>query len=127
MLNKERNEEIESKLPVNLEQIITAQIDEPDQKMCVFKVEMKVREPSDPQIVKKVTQIRVKSINFLEQSAIAIFFYDITRQLEVQDPEKDSKVQSQEHTAMTKELRTSLSVSLQFLESILGLALCDQA
>ena len=86
---------------MNLDQIITAQIDEPDQKMCVFKVEMKVpqtkgepRKPNDPLTVKKVTQIRVKSINFLEESAIAIYFYDITSQLEVQNPEKESKAQN---------------------------------
>ena len=114
---------------MNLDQIITAQIDEPDQKMCVFKVEMKVPqakgEPYDPSTVKKVTQIRVKSIHFLEESAIAIYFYDITSQLEVQNPEKESTVKNKERTTMAKEVRSSLCQSLQFLESTLGLALCD--
>ena len=35
-----------------------------------------------PKTITKFTQIRVKSINFLDKSAFAIYFYDITHHIE---------------------------------------------
>ena len=50
-----------------------AQQDEPHQKNCIFKVTSKTTE------MEKFYQIRVKSREFLQKSATAIYFYDISQ------------------------------------------------
>ena len=62
----------------SLDQIQAAQVDEPCQKECIYRLK-KTQERGPPQI--KYQQIRVKSINFLEQPATAIYFYDMTQHL----------------------------------------------
>ena len=41
--------------------------------------------------ITKYTQIRVKSINFLDKSAVAIYFYDITHHIEALLMEKKAE------------------------------------
>ena len=53
--------------PWSLEQIIAAQIDEPSQKSCIYRIEQKsLSSPgNDAGLASKFTQIRVKSIEFI--------------------------------------------------------------
>ena len=37
---------------------------------------------TEPETINKFTQIRVKSIQFMEQKATAIYFYDMTHHIE---------------------------------------------
>ena len=63
--------------PVSLEQIILTQQDEPHQRNCIYK--LKPLEQADNASNKEnYTQIRVKSTEFLQQPATAIYFYDYT-------------------------------------------------
>jgi len=67
----------------------------------------------------------VKSINFLNKSAVAIYFYDMTHHLESLKSESDllfekSQFKSWEQTTISKEFRAPLTTSLMFLESLLG-------
>lgn len=68
----------------SLEQIILAQQDEPNQKNCVYSV--KFDEPAgnrnDEEAigqVEKFFQVRVKSLEFLQKKATAVYFYDVTK------------------------------------------------
>ena len=61
--------------PVSLEQIVMAQQDEPDQKNCVFKLK------KGSNGLEKFFQIRVKSIQFLQRHATAVYLYDITNHI----------------------------------------------
>lgn len=78
---------------ISLDEIITTQIDEPQQKNCVYRVRQQAKKQmtaDEPQIaITKFTQIRVKSIKFLETDAIAIYFYDMTYHIESQNLENN--------------------------------------
>ena len=59
---------------MTLEQIIVAQKDEPNQRNCIYQVlgsRSALEEGST-----RYSQIRVKSIDFLEEKAIAVYLYD---------------------------------------------------
>lgn len=60
--------------PISLAQIVMAQKDEPNQRNCVFKLKAASRS-------EKYFQIRVKSINFFQKDATAVYMYDITDQV----------------------------------------------
>ena len=60
---------------MNLEEIIMAQQDEPDQKNCIYMMR------SETNDLEKFYQIRVKSREFLQKSATAIYFYDVSQQV----------------------------------------------
>ena len=66
---------------MSLDQIITAQIDEPKQSNCIYQAAV-TDIKQDSGIKQKFTQIRVKSIEFLNEKAIAIYFYDTSHQVE---------------------------------------------
>jgi len=74
----------------SLEEIILAQVDEPSQKTCIYQMAMPIRasesKSSGDYSSKndKFIQIRVKSIDFHEIDAIAIYFYDVTHHVESQ-------------------------------------------
>lgn len=81
------------KRPFNLDQIVTAQEDEPEQaqRNCIYRVNQgasKVIQNNTLSLAplnqskNKFTQIRVKSIDFMEESATAIYFYDMTHYVE---------------------------------------------
>ena len=73
----------------SLEQIIMAQVDEPSQKNCIYRLQVKAQpvnqtvtsgEPKD--YTDKFIQIRVRSISYHEVDAVAIYFYDMTHHIE---------------------------------------------
>ena len=70
--------------PLSLDEIITAQIDEPHQKSCIYRTKLQAKKDKlELELeVTKFTQIRVKTIKFLEKDAIAIYFYDMTHHVE---------------------------------------------
>ena len=62
---------------------MTKQINEPDQKACIYKVMLKSHQvPDMGRAMSKFYQVRVKSIKFHEMDAIAIYFYDVTHHIE---------------------------------------------
>ena len=73
---------------MSLDQIITIQVDEPHQRSCIYKTRVKAKtkdnsaEEKTDGFVTKFSQIRVKSINFLEENAVAVYFYDMTHHIE---------------------------------------------
>lgn len=84
--------------------------------------------------VRKFTQIRVKSIEFLEQKATAIYFYDMTHHIE--SLELESKVLEQKNRnesivsyqmTISHEFRTPLASSLMMLENLLAEVITKQA
>ena len=84
MTNK-RNQQAAEEQAKSLDEIITAQVDEPSQKSCIYQVTVTQSSgphQSLPPLKSKFTQIRVKSIEFMSQHAVAIYFYDITHQVE---------------------------------------------
>jgi len=75
----------------------------------------------------KYIQIRVKSIEFYEVDAIAIYFYDVTHHVESQKliqeiQEKKTQCISESQLEVSHEFRAPLSTSLMLLE---GLMLSD--
>ena len=68
------------------------QRDEPQQKNCIYK--LKKQQGVNTKSTEKFCQIRVKSIDFLQKPAIAIYFYDFTSQIAAM--ELGSKLHSQE-------------------------------
>ena len=123
--------ESRDKVPFNIDQIITAQLDEPAQaqRNCIYRVTQRGEKLTDklngPE-KNKFTQIRVKSIDFMDKSATALYFYDMTHhvdslRLESQVLESKSKNAALVNNQMTisHEFRTPLSTSLMFLESLL--------
>ena len=97
------------------------QVDEPAQKGCVYRVSLEKS---------KYYQVRVKSITFHEQAAVAIYFYNVTHHMESLKLSKRT-VEQKSSTRKTKnaisdsqmiieqEFRTPLSTSLMFLENLL--------
>ena len=72
------------KQEISLEEIILAQRDEPKQKNCIFKLkqqQLQRARDGSTKPVEKYYQIRVKSIDFLQKSATAVYFYDFTNQI----------------------------------------------
>ena len=66
---------------MSLEQIILTQQDEPNQRNCIYKLKP-VSPPANGESVENYTQIRVKSADFLQQDATAVYFYDFTNQFQ---------------------------------------------
>ena len=71
-------------------------------------------------------QIRVKSIDFLQKSGIAVYFYDLTQHIknlelsrQLLKQEKENKALTLSQLTLSHEFRTPLSSSLMFLESLL--------
>ena len=58
-----------------------AQIDEPDQKNCIYNIKRTTNAVLGEEM-EKFFQIRVKSMQFLQKNATAIYFYDLTSQFE---------------------------------------------
>ena len=86
---------------------MTSQVDEPSQKLCIYRVKL-------AQDIEKKTQIRVKSINFLGQSACAIYFYDMTQHVK-----SDEQLKDLQHESMENDLRKPLFTILMLLQSLL--------
>ena len=67
----------------------------------------------------------MKSIDFLEKQAIAVYFYDMTHHVEslkqeTEVLEQKSTLQDRYQTSMSQEFRMPLTTILMFLESLLG-------
>lgn len=58
-----------------------SQKDEPNQKNYVYKLLAATAEGRGERTEPKFFQIRVKSINFFQKSATAVYFYDISSQV----------------------------------------------
>ena len=61
-----------------------SQKDEPDQKNCIYQVRSTPRLFALEEVQTKYSQIRVKSINYLDSSAVAVYFYDFTQHIKSQ-------------------------------------------
>ena len=105
------------------------QLDEPKQKNFVYKIvwlnESKPEEDQEEEVT-KYFQLRVKSIDFLEVQAIAIYLYDVTHHIqslkllnEMQDHKMRHKKIANSQTILSHEFRTPLTTILMFLESLL--------
>ena len=75
----------------------------------------------------KFTQIRVKSIEFQEKKATAIYFYDMTHHVESLKLESEVLEQKNRHESLVNyqmtishEFRTPLASSLMLLESLMN-------
>ena len=75
----------------------------------------------------KFTQIRVKSIEFQEKKATAIYFYDMTHHVESLKLESEVLEQKNRHESLvtyqmtiSHEFRTPLASSLMLLESLMN-------
>ena len=106
--------------PVSIEQIIMAQQDEPNQKNCIFRLQNKEVK------LEKFYQIRVKSIEFLQKSGTAIYFYDISNHIKslqlggkIKVQKKKNKTLSLSQMTLSHEFRVPLSSILMILESLL--------
>lgn len=71
---------------ISLEMIIMMQKDEPNQRSCIYKLKasstQSIKAEEQRNIVEKYFQIRVKSTEFMQKRAIAIYFYNFTPQLD---------------------------------------------
>ena len=72
---------VDSENKKSLEEIMLAQIDEPDQKNCIYNIKRTTNAVLGEEM-EKFFQIRVKSMQFLQKNATAIYFYDLTSQFE---------------------------------------------
>ena len=72
---------LDSEEAVSLEEIMTAQVDEPHQRSCIYSTQV-VAQAKNQEPTTKYLQIRVKSIKFLEKEAVAVYFYDMTHHIE---------------------------------------------
>ena len=79
--NKNQKKFLDSEEPVSLEEIMTAQVDEPHQRSCIYRTQV-VSQAKNQEPTSKYLQIRVKSIKFLEKEAVAVYFYDMTHHIE---------------------------------------------
>jgi hypothetical protein len=61
---------------MSLEQIILSQLDEPNQKTCIYKIIVQEKNDEGSQSREKFYQVRVKSIEFYQKRAIAVYLYD---------------------------------------------------
>lgn len=86
-------------------------------------------------LVKKYAQIRVKSTNFLSKDSTAIYFYDMTRQIEsfIRDTNAGQVVRVVNKTnminyqlAVSTGFRKPISTSLMFLQGLLSMNLSQQ-
>ena len=60
--------------PVSLEQIILTQQDEPHQRNCIYRLKPIKQQLANATNKDSYTQIRVKSTEFLQQPATAVYF-----------------------------------------------------
>lgn len=65
----------------SLEDIIIMQEDEKKQKQCIYKLQ-KENEVAEVEEKNRFKQVRVKSIEFEEEFAIAVYFYDFSHHME---------------------------------------------
>ena len=72
----------EAEIHRSLEQIIIAQQDEPNQRYQLYGLSHYPQSEPSGQKQEKCFQIRVKSINFLGVSATAIYFFELTAQVQ---------------------------------------------
>ena len=84
---------------LSLDQVITAQLDEPAkcQRNCIYTIAQKNQRTKTEN---RYTQIRVKSIDFLEMSATAIYFYDMTHYFETLKLEGEVQEQKNRHAEL---------------------------
>ena len=101
------------------------QRDEPNQKNCIFKLKKKQTTSTKP--TEKYCQIRVKSIDFLQKPATAIYFYDFTSQIAAMElgskllqQEKKNEKLSMSQVTMSHEFRAPLTSTLMMLEGMLA-------
>ena len=68
---------------MSLEAIILGQQDEPKQKNCIYQLKKWSGPEDDPlrRPIEKFYQMRVKSIDFLQTQAVAVYFYDFSTQV----------------------------------------------
>ena len=69
--------------PRSLEHIIKAQLDEPRQKRCIYRLCGSPQQSMSTSTTKmepceKFVQITVKTTNYLDKSAVAVYFLDVT-------------------------------------------------
>lgn len=119
---------------ISLDQIIFSQEDEPQQRNCIYRLRKNVQnlESEDVEFIENYTQIKVKSTEFLQQSATAVYFYDYTNQFKalqlgskVLEQEQQNHMLSIRQMTLSHEFRTPLSSSLMVLESMLSYQLQD--
>ena len=74
---------------ISLEMIIMMQKDEPNQRSCIYKLKTKVAKGGQTisdqvqyDVIEKYFQIRVKTTEFNQKRAVAIYFYNFTPQLD---------------------------------------------
>lgn len=104
---------------MSLEQIIATQLDEPDQKHCIFKL-------SNAQMVEKYFQIRVKSLQFLQKQSIAVYMYDVTDHINslqlgnglFNKRQREMKTIGMKKIKLHQELKTPLGSVLMMLQAI---------
>ena len=86
---------------MSLEQIIMIQQDEPNQKSCIYKLSAADNKESSSRPVpakkRRFTQVRVKTINFKDEQAHAIFLYDMTHHVESLKLETELVKQQERH------------------------------
>ena len=140
-IQEEDKEASNATAALSLDQILTSQLDEPNQKSRVYKVEYAQQIDKNNQQIdiklstQKFVQIRVKSIEFMDTKAIAIYFYDVTHNIE-SFKEMKSKVEDIKSTnsntsvqpdgyrmqkIMAHEFRSGLSMALMFLQNLMQL------
>ena len=66
---------------MSLEQIILMQQDEPNQRNCIYNLKQ-IDKQAGADHAESYTQIRVKSTEFLQQDATAVYVYDYTNQFQ---------------------------------------------
>ena len=76
----------------------------------------------------KYVQIRVKSLEFIEQESISVYFYDVTHHIETMNQEKKiieqenrQEYKKNDQIMISNEFRTPLSTILMLLDSFLSL------
>ena len=115
----------------SLEEIVLIQCDEPKQKNFVYMLSTDATDKTSA--VEKFYQIRVKSIEFVQKRATAIYFYDCTSQIMAM--ELNVKLISKEkrntnlflsQISLSHEFRAPLTCILMLLESTLS-KIIDQA
>ena len=109
--------------PKCLDQIILAQCDEVKQKYCIYELSKEVKGGKK---IEKYVQIRVKSIEFLNKPAIAVYFYNMTDHVlsiklnnKLRREQQKNFAASVSHDMVSDEFYSPLSSSLILMESLL--------
>ena len=126
--------------PRSIEQIVIAQRDEPEQNHCVYKFEAKSSESSRTgeqsesiAPVHSYYQIRVKSVQFCQKPATAVYFYDLSSHVTSLQLSKKLLKQVKKNASLTlsqmtlsHEFRSPLTSILMLLQSMLQSIIDEQ-